>query len=186
MSNVYHDIVQYHNISHTHHKHKTLSASCGISWSKHIQTNNISWCMIQWIQDTAALHVSIARAVWVPTMLADACGTTAGGAIPLRLPVLLFSDLKSKSMTSMYPLVILHSYWTWPFYSEFSHEMCWYSIVMLVYRRINRLKLDSHYLGPWVSMEDQPMPRNRSWTKTSSRGLVVMIRSTSLASTCGK
>jgi hypothetical protein len=51
--------------------------------------------MIQWIQDTAALHVSIARAVWVPTMLA--VGTTWydwAGAVPL-LPVLSFSDLKN-------------------------------------------------------------------------------------------
>ena len=36
----------------------------------------------------------------------------------------------------IYPLVNKNSYWTWPFYSGFTHKKWWFSIVMLVYQRV--------------------------------------------------
>ena len=44
---------------------------------------------------------------------------------------------------------LLHSYWKWLIYSWFSHSKWWFSMVMLVYKRVTILKNDG--LRQWVS-----------------------------------
>ena len=51
--------------------------------------------------------------------------------------------------TNGYPLVNKHSYGKWPIYSWFPHKKLWFSIVMLVYQRVNSSCTSSRML--WVN-----------------------------------